>query len=147
MNHLSILNKKTFDEDYIALMLKGEKKLGIKFSARKTAPYQKLRTGDIIYLKDSSGPIRGRVRVANVHNEEFVDPSQIMEFLTIHAAELGITNDAQLKRIWQKNSSTNYLCWWHIEQPEACEPVDIQKNDRRAWVADYDVPEHVLASF
>jgi hypothetical protein len=147
MNHLAIYNKKAFGKDYIHLMLTGEKKVGMKFSTRKTAPYQKMRTGDVIYLKESSGPVLGRVRVRNVRHEELVDPSQVMELLTIHATELGITNDAQLKRLWQKASTSNYLCWWQMENPEPCEPVEIQKNDRRVWIAGYDVPEQVLASF
>jgi hypothetical protein len=144
---LAIYNKKTFNEDYILLMLTGTKAMGFKFSSRRVAPYRQMQAGDIIYLKESSGPIRGRVHVHSVHNEELTDSRQIMEFLVTNASTIGISSDTQLNRIWKKNASSYYLCWWKMVSPEICDPIYIQKNDRRAWVADYTVPEYVLASF
>ncbi len=148
MNHLAIYNKKTFHKDYIALMLNGTRTIGIKFLSRKTAPYQRLRAGDIIYLKDSSGPIRGRATVASVDNIELIEPEQIMQFLAEHAGDIGIENEEQLMNIWSRNRNSRYLCWWKLSNPElAKHPVAIHKNDRRAWIADYDTPEEVLAAF
>lgn len=148
MNHLVIYNKKLFGYDYIAAMLHGEKKLGCKFRKNKTVPFQKLRNGDYLYLKESSGPIRGRVRVTDVQNKELTDPEEIMDFLVAHSQEIGITSDEQLMEIWKLNADKRYLCSWTMEAPKSIEPsVSIQKHDRRAWITNYEPTEEVLAAF
>ena len=148
MNHLVIYNKKLFAKDYIALMLSGNKTHGSKFTAKKTVPYQKLKDGDYLYLKESSGPIRGRVRVSHVVNKELADPEEIMEFLSKHSHGIGITSENQLMDIWRQNAHKRYLCHWIMEAPETIRyPVFIQKKDRRAWIAGYEPSEEVNVAF
>jgi hypothetical protein len=148
MNHLVIYNKKLFGYDYIAAMLRGDKRLGCKFRNNKAAPYQKLHDGDYLYLKESSGPIRGRVRVTNVQHKTLTEPEEIMDFLVAHTPEIGITNDKQLMEIWKLNANKRYLCSWTMEASEPLEhPVFIRKYDRQTWVVDYEPDEGVLAAF
>lgn len=148
MNHLVIYNKKLFGYDYIAAMLRGDKKLGCKFRKNKTVPYQKLQNGDYLYFKESGGPIRGRVRVTNVENKELIGTEEIMNFLASHSKEIGIESEEQLLSIWKLNADKRYLCSWIMEEPETTRhPVFIQKNDRRVWVIDYHPGEEVLAAF
>lgn len=148
MNHLVIYNKKLFGYDYIAAMLRGDKKLGCKFRRNRAVPYKKLQNGDYIYFKESSGPIRGRVRVTSVENRELTDPEETMAFLAAHAQEIGITSEEQLMDIWKANVGKRYLCSWIMEAPEIIEhPIYIHKNDRRAWVVNYEPTEEVCAAF
>ena len=129
-------------------MLNGERTLGFKLRAHRTAPYQKLHDGDYLYLKESSGPLRGRVRVAQVTNTELSDPSDVMEFLTKHSSDIGITSEAQLMAIWNQNTAKRYLCFWKMEMPETAQsPVHLQKRDRRAWVTGYEPDDEVRAAF
>lgn len=148
MNHLVIYNKKLFGYDYIAAMLRGDKKLGCKFRKNKTVPYKKLQNGDYLYFKESAGPIRGRVKVTNVENKELTHPEEVMEFLVANAEEIGVKSEGQLLEIWKLNANKRYLCSWTMITPETTEhPVFIQKHDRRAWVPDYRPSEEVLAAF
>ena len=148
MNHLVIYNKKLVGHDYITAILRGDKKLGCKFRKNKTAPYQKLHDGDYLYFKESSGPIRGRVKITNVQNKELASPEETMEFLAAHAKEIGVESEEQLLEIWKFNTNKRYLCSWLMTTPETIEhPVFIQKTDRRAWVADYQPGEEVLVAF
>lgn len=129
-------------------MLGGAKKMGLKFSSRKTVPYQKLTNDDIIYLKESSGPVRGRIHVGQVTNIEITDSEQIMQFLSEHIDEIGISSESQLMNIYFQNANRRYLCYWEISSPEMLRhPVLIHKNDRRSWVAGYEPPEEVLVGF
>lgn len=129
-------------------MLGGTKKIGLKFSSRKTAPYQKLTNDDIIYLKESSGPVRGRIYVGQVTNIEITDSEQIMQFLSEHIDEIGISSESQLMSIYFQNINRSYLCYWEISRPEILPyPVLIRKSDRRAWVSGYEPPEEVLVGF
>jgi hypothetical protein len=130
------------------MMLGGAKKMGLKFSSRRTAPYQKIINGDIIYLKESSGPVRGRVRVGKVTNVEITDPEQIMQFLSEHSDAIGISNESQLMSVYLQNINRRYLCYWEMSNPEILQhPVLIRKNDRRAWVSGYEPSEEVLVGF
>lgn len=148
MNHLVIYNKKLFGYDYIAAMLRGDKKIGCKFRQNKTVPYQKLQNGDYLYFKESAGPIRGRVRVADVKNQELIGSEEIMDFLARHAKGIGIESEEQLLAVWKLNANKRYLCSWTMEVPETTRhSVYIPKKDRRAWVTDYHPSEEVLAAF
>lgn len=146
MNHLAIYNQHLFGKDYIALMLSGERSLGLKFLVRKTVPYEKLHEGDVVYLKEASGPVRGRVTVHSVHNIVLSDPEQVMEFLVAHAYEIGI-EDNQMADVWRKYAASRYLCWWRMDLPQSCAPTYIMKRDRRVWVADFAVPEELAVAF
>jgi hypothetical protein len=129
-------------------MLDGTKKIGLKFSTRRTAPYQKLLNGDVIYLKESSGPVRGRVRADKVTNVEITDPEQIMQFLSRYIDEIGISSESQLMSIYFQNINRRYLCYWEMSKPEILQhPILIRKNDRRAWVYGYEPSEEVLVGF
>ncbi len=130
------------------MMLNGSRTTGVKFLSKKTAPYQKLHVGDVVYLKDSSGPIRGRVNVGSVENVEFVEPEQIMQFLSEHSQDIGIESEEQLMAVWKGNANSRYLCWWKMSEPQYAKyPISIHKNDRRAWIANYNVPEEILVAF
>lgn len=147
MNHLVIYNKKIVGQDFIAQILRGEKRFGLKFTTNRTAPYQKLKDGDVLYLKESSGPLFGRVKVNDVTNTEITDPEMVMDFLSKHATELNLSEE-HLMHLWRFNQSKKYLCYWRMENPESTHhPVAVHKADRRVWVAGYEPSEEVLAAF
>lgn len=148
MNHLAVYNSKVYGDDYIALMLSGIKTIDSKFSYRRTTPYQRLAEGDVIYLKESSGPVRGRVTVKSVIHHELSGPEEVMEFLAPYYKQLGIKDEAHLNQVWDRNKGKHYVCQWRIVGPEALNtPVRIFKNDMRSWVDNYQVPEEVQAAF
>jgi len=148
MNHLAIYNTKAYGEDYIEMMLSGRKTIDSKFSYRRTAPYMKIKPGDLIYLKESSGPIRGRVTVGRVVNEELRDPEHVMTFLAPFKKELGLPDESTLMVIWRDRMNKKYVCQWTMLNPErAYNPVTIIKRDMRSWIVDYNAPEHVLVQF
>lgn len=148
MNHLAIYSTKAFGEDYIAMMLSGKKTLDSKFSYRRTAPYRRLKVGDTIYLKESSGPVRGRIRVASVVDVDVQNPDQIMEYLAPRYKDLGIKDEAHLMQVWKTHSSKKYITQWEMDSPQEINyPVRVFKRDMRNWVSDYDVPEELLVAF
>lgn len=148
MNHLIIYNQKLFGDDYIGLILDGVKTRDNKFLYRRTIPYERLAAGDVIYLKESSGPIRGRVMVENVVHQALNGPDNVMEFLTPHYHELGIKDEAHLFRIWESQRDKLYVTNWTMINPQRANPATyIIKRDMRSWVAEYEPPINVLAAF
>jgi hypothetical protein len=148
MNHLAIYSQQAYGDDYIAYMLAGLKTIDSKFSFRRTAPYKKLDEGDVIYLKESSGPIRGRVFVSHVVHEELTGPDHLMEFLAPYATQLGIKDEAHLMQVWQQHHDKRYVCQWHMINPQSISrPVRINKHDMRSWIVDWPVPPEVWYAF
>ena len=148
MNHLAIYNTKAYGDDYIKLMLEGIKTVDSKFMFRRTVPYKCISIGDVIYLKESSGPIRGRIRVDAVVDQALQDPQEVMEFLAPHCLQLGIKDEAHLMRVWEANVAKRYVTQWRMSCPEPIAyPVYIIKHDMRIWISDYNVPEEVMVAF
>lgn len=148
MNHLAIYSTKAFGEDYIEMMLAGVKTVDSKFTYRRTAPYARLREGDVVYLKESSGPVRGRITIGAVVDSELSEPEDIMRYLSPVYRELGIIDEEHLMRVWRSHASKRFVCQWRILKPErAHHPVRVYKNDMRTWVPDYDPPEELLVAF
>src|SRR5690554_1453539 len=58
--HLAILV-----EPYLQFILEGRKTVESRFSAKRCAPFERVRPGDVILLKRSSGPIVGLCQVAH----------------------------------------------------------------------------------
>lgn len=148
MNHLVIYNSKLFGDDYIKLILDGVKTRDNKFSYRRTAPYERLTPGDIIYLKESSGPIRGRVKVEEVTHKVLEGPEDVMEFLAPYYPELGIKDESHLHKVWVAQRDKLYVTQWTMVDPEVANPAAyIIKHDMRGWVTGYEPPVNVLAAF
>src|SRR5882757_5711201 len=53
-----------FVEPYLSFVLEGKKTVESRFSVNRHAPYEQVRSGDLIVLKKSSGPICGVCRVS-----------------------------------------------------------------------------------
>src|SRR6478609_2984704 len=57
--HLAI-----FVEPYLSFLLDGTKTIESRFSMRRTVPYERVETGDIMLLKAASGPVVGISQIA-----------------------------------------------------------------------------------
>lgn len=148
MNHLAIYSTKAYGEDYIEMMLNGKKTIDSKFTYRRTAPYGRLNKGDAIYLKESSGPVRGRVIVDNVFSGELRSSDDVMDYLAPHQKKLGIKDEKHLLEFWEKHAEKRYVCQWSMIKPERPDnPIRITKHDMRSWVVDFALPENVLLAF
>ena len=60
-HHLAILAP-----GWIEPILHGSKTIESRFTKVRCAPYGKVNTGDLIYMKESGGPVKGQFRVAEV---------------------------------------------------------------------------------
>lgn len=51
-----------FSEPYLDYIINGKKTIESRFSKNRSLPYQKVKTNDIIIIKQSSGPVVGYFR-------------------------------------------------------------------------------------
>lgn len=122
--HLAILN-----EPYLSLILGGHKTIESRFSRRRCAPYERVRAGDILILKESSGPIRG---VAVVEDAKFfsnLTPSLVREVMTSYAQGLQLEEDFRASK-----EDTCFASLFFLGETVRTAAIQIAKVDRRAWI-------------
>ncbi|MGB1286597.1 MAG: ASCH domain-containing protein [Aggregatilineales bacterium] len=123
--HLAILATQ-----YINLILDGKKTVESRFSIHKRMPYKRINPGDIIFLKETGGPIRG---ICYVSKTEFFDLKKdvsLSEIMDEYRNELQIHDISY----WQRYKKANYATLIHLENVRAIDPMPFSKRDRNAWV-------------
>jgi hypothetical protein len=139
-NHL-VVYRRVKDKDYIDWMLKGQKTLDIKFSYRRVAPYGYVTPGDYMYIKEASGPVVGRCLLSEVSYVDVSNPLQILDTLVSTYQDLGLRDEAHAERVFQKMQDKRYMTIFRLAEPEELSrPIYIEKNDRRVWVPNYQLP-------
>ncbi len=147
MNHLAIYSRNR-SRDYIDLMMNGEKTLDIKWSYNRIAPYKKLNAGDYIYIKETGGPVVGRIPVTEVEFLEIIHPDQIRDIFLNVMEEIGMVDEAHVERVTKRMSGKRYATLFKFGTPEPLKlPVKIEKRDRRVWIADYNLPVELKLAY
>lgn len=72
MNHLAILHRR-----YLDAILTGDKTVESRLSKNRCAPFERVEQGDLIYFKESSGPVRACAMVASVEYHEDLTPAAV----------------------------------------------------------------------
>ena len=124
-SHLCILRP-----PYLGLILRHRKTIECRLSRIPCPPFEAVRAGDVLYLKQSGGPIRGRAVAA-----------QVAYFHPVTATVLAWLRRTYNRRIcaaptfWRNRSCDGYgtLIWLEEVSP-ICPPRRFNKTDRRGWV-------------
>ena len=134
-HHLAVLTP-----GWIELILTGDKTIESRFTKRRSAPFGKVNAGDVVFMKESGGLVKGAFRVGKVDT---------IEKLTY---ELRIAIDASFREQifgtpyftehWDQWKASNHATLIHIAEPVAFkEPFAFPKRDRRAWVVLDDISD------
>ena len=148
-NHLGVYNRKAFSIDYVAMMLEGAKTVDIKLSTRRIAPWQKITLGDYLYIKASSGPVVGRCLIPEVSYFELRPGSmELLDVLIDIHDRVGLRDEEHAQRMFEQKMHMKYATVFELDEPEELQlPVDIEKSDRRTWIADYHLPTELRMAF
>jgi hypothetical protein len=122
--HLAI-----FIEPYLQYILNGQKTVESRFSTRRYAPYQQVEAGDIIFLKQSSGPIVGLCEVGSAWFYQ-LDPASLGAIKKEFTQALC----AQDPNFWEKRKKASYATLMRIRYVHKITPIKYDKRDRRGWV-------------
>ena len=122
--HLVILKK-----TYLDAILTSRKKIESRFTRTKRYAFGRVRPGDKLFLKLSSGPVCATAVVAAVKNFDNLTPKQITEIKQRYNHYI-IGSD----KYWRSKSNCRFgfLVW--LKDIKPIEPVRIHKKDWRAWV-------------
>ncbi len=125
VKHLAI-----FKREAPELILTGKKTIEIRFSKTKTAPFGRISTGDLVYIKPSGKDIIGQFRVKKVIFFDGLTP----EDLNLIKKTFG---DAIVQRnvFWEsKIAKYGTLIFIGESNRFITSPVKIPKKDHRDWV-------------
>ena len=122
--HLVILKK-----PYLEAILDGRKPVESRFWKTRRYAFGRVLPGDILFLKQSSGPVCGVATVEAVKNFENLTPEKITAIKLRYNHLVG-GNDEH----WQQRADCKFglLVW--LKDVRVIEPVRIKKKDWRAWV-------------
>ena len=122
--HLAILKR-----PYLEAILEGPKTIETRFTKTKCAPFGRVSAGDILFLKESGGPVCATAKVQTVENFGNLTIQQIVEIKQRYNHQI-----LGSEEYWQSKSDCGFgvLAW--LEDVEQIKPVRISKKDWRAWV-------------
>ena len=122
--HLVILKK-----PYLEAILDGRKRVESRFSKTRRYAIGRVLTGDILFLKQSSGPVCGMATVEAVKNFENLTLGQITKIKEQYNDYVQGTEE-----YWRSKADCKFgfLIW--LKDVRVIEPVRIHKKDWRAWV-------------
>jgi ASC-1-like (ASCH) protein len=122
--HLVILKKA-----YLDSIVEGGKTIESRFLKVNKAPFGQVSVGDVLFLKESSGPVVGRAAVKAVEFFDDLSPEKIVGIKERYNHLIGGSDE-----YWQERSGCRFgvLVW--LGGAERMEPVRITKKDWRGWV-------------
>lgn len=114
---------------YLQYILEGRKTIESRFSTRRLAPYQHVGVGDVLLLKQASGPIVGLCQITHVWFYS-LDPQSWQTIRDSFTQALC----AQDPEFWAVRAHASFATLMRIQHVQAIPPITYQKRDRRGWV-------------
>jgi hypothetical protein len=123
------LHLAVFAEPYLSFVLEGKKTVESRFSSVRCAPYESVAVGDIILLKQVSGPVVGICRATSATFYE-LDKAQLLDLKRRFSKMICPANE----RFWQERSNASFATLITIADVWQHDPFPVAKRDRRGWV-------------
>jgi hypothetical protein len=122
--HLVILKKLYLDK-----ILDGTKRIELRLGRTKCPPFDSVKVGDTLFLKQSSGLVCAIARAASVKQFGDLTPSKITELKTEYNHLIGGAED-----YWKLKSDSRFATLIWLKNIKTIKPIRIYKKDWRAWV-------------
>lgn len=120
--HLAVLV-----EPYLTYILEGRKTIESRFSKNRVPPFERVRVGDLVFLKRAAGPVVG---VMHVERTDFLLLND-ETWPQVRALSGPLCADAGF---WLARAEKHYATLLYVGAVRALRPFRVQKTDRRAWV-------------
>lgn len=125
--HLAI-----FNPPFLDLILEGKKTVEGRFSKVRCAPFGTVSEGDLIFMKESGGLVKGSFVVAAVESVGDLTPEKLIDLKARYDAPLCANVDPEF---WQRRQTSRYATLLQVSHPVAFKhPFPFPKKDRRGWV-------------
>lgn len=131
MQHLAIMKKSWGLTEKI---LSGQKKIESRWYKSKYAPWDKIKSGEIVYFKDSGSPVTLKARVGKVLQFADLTPKKVRDILNKYGDDDGIEKQ-DIPKFFELFKNKKYCMLIFLKNPQKITPFEIDKTGFGAMVA------------
>lgn len=138
MDHLAIMKKSWGLTDKI---LDGRKKIESRWYSLRCRPWEAIKEGEVVYFKDSGGPVRIKAEVSRVRQFADLAPRQVREILDEYGQDDGIEKE-KISEFFERFKDKKYCILVFLKDPVKVEPFDVDKTgfgSMSAWITVDDI--------
>jgi hypothetical protein len=117
-----------FTQPLFRFVLEGKKTVESRFSITQCAPYSRIKKGDVVFVKESGGPVQAVAEVASVSFYR-LDKGEVEVIKNRFGRSLCVDDD-----FWHAKAGCAYATLMYFSNLRTIKPVLCQKRDRRGWV-------------
>ena len=138
MEHLAIMRKSWRLTDKI---LSGQKKIESRWYSVKYKPWDNIKEGEVIYFKDSGGPVKIKAEVSKVMQFADLTPRRVREILDEYGKDDGIEPE-KIPEFFERFKDKKYCMLIFLKNPIEINPFNIDKTGfgaMSAWLTVDDI--------
>lgn len=138
MEHVAIMRKSWRLTQKI---LTGQKKIESRWYKVKYAPWEGIKSGEVVYFKDSGDPVTIRTEVDKVIQFSDLTPDKVKEILYQYGQADGLGID-KIPEFFEMFKDKKYCMLIFLKNPQEIEPFEIDKSGfgaMSAWISVEDV--------
>lgn len=123
--HLAI-----FNEPFLSLLLKGEKKIESRFSINRVPPFMKVAKGDVVLIKEAGGPIIGLFVAGDVTYFQNLKPAILNDMESRYGSLICTSYDPNF---WENRKAAKYATLISVDMIKELHPFKDGKSDKTGW--------------
>lgn len=138
MDHLAIMRKSW---KLTSKILSGRKKIESRWYLSKYPPWNKIKSGETVYFKDSGDPVTLKAEVEKVLQFDKLTPAKVKEILLQYADDDGIEEE-DIPMFYELFKNKKYCMLIFLKNPQKIEPFKINKagyGAMAAWICVDDI--------
>lgn len=124
MQHIAIMKKSW---GFLPKILSGEKKIESRWYMTKCAPWDRIKTGDIIYFKDSGCPVTIKAKVSKVIQFSNLTPTLVRKIINKYGGSDGI-GVKDRNKFYYLFRNKKYCILVFLKNARKIKPFKINKN-------------------
>jgi hypothetical protein len=114
---------------YLDLIITGNKDIECRASRFRRTPYLRVRRGDLLWFKRTSGCVTCTSRVVWVKELHITERQQLVKLRALWQDRIQAEDS-----FWRAASAKHYWTFLGLGRVRRCKPFSVQKRDRRGWV-------------
>lgn len=124
MTHIAILRQPFFN-----MVLSGEKTIESRWSMHRVAPYNKVKKGDLILLKETGKDVTAKARVGKVEYFELT-PQKVEEIRLLYGKQIGTDKFKD----WGSTLNKRYCTLIWLKDVERIDALKVPRSNGAGWI-------------
>jgi ASC-1-like (ASCH) protein len=124
MEHLAIMRKSW---NLTQKILTGKKKIESRWYKVKYSPWNRIKSGEIVYFKDSGEPVTIKAEVDKVIQFSSLDSGKVRDILDKYSDDDGIEKE-KIPEFFEMFKDKKYCMLIFLRNPQKIEPFKVDKS-------------------